>query len=144
MPPLRVLDRKGFTKAIKKRVLTRDGNACRYCGDIATTVDHIVPVSFIPIHQENNLVAACGRCNNKLGNRMFTSLDEKREFLLQNLKSRKRTVPLWIKSEIKELGHVLASSILDGCLVVSTEEERKHVAHYLEKMGLIPVLEYRK
>ena len=51
-------------KQVRAAILTRDAKTCHYCGDTATTVDHLIPLSkggapFEP----DNLVAACARCN---------------------------------------------------------------------------------
>jgi hypothetical protein len=52
------------------RVLARDGSQCAYCGNRASTVDHIIPrsrgghpTSYL------NTVACCGRCNNRKGSK---------------------------------------------------------------------------
>jgi 5-methylcytosine-specific restriction endonuclease McrA len=51
-------------------VLARDGYVCTYCGQDATTVDHIVPIKAggDPISLEN-MVACCSRCNSRKGSR---------------------------------------------------------------------------
>lgn len=55
--------------AISKRgILVRDNYRCGYCGDPATTVDHIMPRSRGGGTTWKNLAAACQRCNNKKGN----------------------------------------------------------------------------
>ena len=53
-------------KQIRKAILSRDGYICAYCGQDATTVDHVVAVAngggwF----DRDNLVACCSRCNSK-------------------------------------------------------------------------------
>jgi 5-methylcytosine-specific restriction endonuclease McrA len=51
-------------------VLARDGYTCVYCGQDATTVDHVVPLKSggDPIALEN-MVACCKRCNSSKGSR---------------------------------------------------------------------------
>ena len=51
-------------------VLARDGYVCTYCGQDATTVDHIVPIKGggDPISLEN-MVACCKPCNSSKGSR---------------------------------------------------------------------------
>ncbi|MFV8142270.1 HNH endonuclease [Mycolicibacterium senegalense] len=44
-------------------ILRRDNFACGYCGDFATTVDHVVPRSRSGPNTFANLVAACLTCN---------------------------------------------------------------------------------
>lgn len=51
-------------------VLARDGYECAYCGQDATTVDHIVSLKAggDPIALDN-MVACCKRCNSSKGSR---------------------------------------------------------------------------
>ena len=57
-------------KKQRLRVLARDGWTCFYCGQDATQVDHIVPVSKggDPIDMDN-MVASCAKDNNLKGSR---------------------------------------------------------------------------
>lgn len=48
----------------RRGVLRRDGNRCGYCGDHASTVDHVMPRSRGGADSWENLVACCLRCNN--------------------------------------------------------------------------------
>ncbi|MFI6075395.1 HNH endonuclease [Actinoplanes sp. NPDC051343] len=50
-------------------VLVRDGRRCGYCGGAASTIDHVVPRSRGGGNEWRNTVAACGRCNNRKGDR---------------------------------------------------------------------------
>jgi 5-methylcytosine-specific restriction endonuclease McrA len=52
-------------REIRKHILDRDDNRCQYCGQIATQVDHVIPVAKGGLDIEENLVAACARCNYK-------------------------------------------------------------------------------
>lgn len=130
------LDRAGFSDALKKKVLKRDGYMCRYCGDRATAVDHIIPVAFVPIHQETNLVAACSRCNRKIGSSYFPTFEDKRQYIRDNLLVDDKAIPVWLESELRGMGHGLKGKIRSHCLVVETVEQAQHVAHYLIKMKL--------
>ena len=61
------------SNAYKKQrliVLARDGYVCYYCGQDATTVDHIVSIKSggDPMSLEN-MVACCKRCNSSKGSR---------------------------------------------------------------------------
>lgn len=51
-------------------VLARDGYVCYYCGQDATTVDHVQSIKSggDPISLEN-MVASCARCNSSKGSR---------------------------------------------------------------------------
>ena len=55
--------------ALRHQAMTRDGFACRYCGEAATEIDHVVPRSRGGGDTLDNLVAACARCNASKCNR---------------------------------------------------------------------------
>jgi hypothetical protein len=68
--PASLLERVPWTewKAIRDRVLERDGFKCAYCGalggpGIELEVDHVTPLSKGGTHEMSNLVTACGDCN---------------------------------------------------------------------------------
>ena len=64
-------NRTGVMPFSKRGVLRRDGFVCAYCGDKATTVDHVKPKSKgFPASWENS-VAACQPCNNKKGDKFL-------------------------------------------------------------------------
>jgi 5-methylcytosine-specific restriction endonuclease McrA len=48
-----------------RTVLARDRHKCAYCGEKATTVDHVNPRASKGVHRWENVVAACHSCNNK-------------------------------------------------------------------------------
>lgn len=50
-------------KKLRLRILQRDLWECYWCGMDATTVDHIVPVAKGGTDDQENLVAACKKCN---------------------------------------------------------------------------------
>jgi 5-methylcytosine-specific restriction endonuclease McrA len=50
-------------------VLVRDRRRCGYCGGAASTIDHVLPRSRGGGNEWANTVAACGRCNNRKGDR---------------------------------------------------------------------------
>jgi 5-methylcytosine-specific restriction endonuclease McrA len=58
-------------RALRLTILARDGYECRYCGNTADTVDHIIPVKKSPDLAMNpeNLVSACKSCNSAKGSR---------------------------------------------------------------------------
>ena len=47
----------------RAQILSRDNNECQYCGAVATTVDHVIPVAKGGTDESSNLAAACSRCN---------------------------------------------------------------------------------
>lgn len=69
-PDHRGTQRNGSTRAWRKvraEVLKRDHYRCFYCGDPATTADHLLPVSRGGTDDPKNLVAACSNCNGTKG-----------------------------------------------------------------------------
>lgn len=57
----------------RRNLLARDGHACQYCGEAPgnreLTLDHILPRSRGGQSTWENLVAACGPCNRRKGDR---------------------------------------------------------------------------
>lgn len=65
--------RNGSTRAYRKArafVIKRDNGICVYCGEPATTADHVIPVSRGGTDDRSNLVAACAICNGAKGDKM--------------------------------------------------------------------------
>ena len=58
---------------IRQRILRRDQFICFYCGQEATTVDHVIPRRLNGNDADDNLVASCRRCNLSKGGRFFVS-----------------------------------------------------------------------
>ncbi len=54
-------------RKIRKRILHRDNWLCRYCGQPAQSVDHVIAHSREGTDDESNLVACCRRCNSRKG-----------------------------------------------------------------------------
>jgi 5-methylcytosine-specific restriction endonuclease McrA len=50
-------------------VFARDSRRCGYCGQTATTIDHVLPRSRGGRNTWLNTVAACGGCNQRKGDR---------------------------------------------------------------------------
>lgn len=69
-------NRRNFARAMQ-----RDGYCCRYCGDSADCVDHIVPVCYRSDNRLVNLVAACTPCNLTASGFVFPSFDAKRTYV---------------------------------------------------------------
>ena len=53
----------------RRGVLERDHRTCAYCGGVASTIDHVLPRSRGGANTWLNTVAACGRCNQRKGDR---------------------------------------------------------------------------
>lgn len=59
----------GPPRVSKRGVLIRDDRKCVYCGDHATTIDHLTPRAAGGKNTWQNLAAACLKCNHKKRNR---------------------------------------------------------------------------
>ena len=58
------------------------GQVCYYCGEFATCIDHLVPVSFGGGNNIDNLVLSCSWCNLLASDNVFETLDEKQDYIL--------------------------------------------------------------
>lgn len=62
------------------------GTPCGYCfQNWATGWDHLIPLSYRTDNRSLNLYPCCRRCNSILGNRMFQTIEEKREHVRYRL-----------------------------------------------------------
>lgn len=79
-------------KIPRMKILRRDNYICGYCFENqATTVDHIIPVAYKDNPNEDNLIACCTRCNSIAGSKVFSSIQEKRDYINSTIK----TSPKW-------------------------------------------------
>ena len=51
------------TSLSRRAVFARDDNRCQYCAGIADSLDHVMPRSRGGLHNWENVVAACRKCN---------------------------------------------------------------------------------
>jgi len=51
------------TALSRRAVFARDDHRCQYCGDLADSIDHILPRSRGGLHAWENVAAACRPCN---------------------------------------------------------------------------------
>ena len=81
------------------KILKRDNFICQYCGEHATTVDHIISAtSPLSTNNDNNLVASCFYCNVVLGK--VRGLDDfvlKKLYILNYREKHKRKIRNRIK-----------------------------------------------
>ena len=63
--------KRAYRDTFRTKILQRDGYVCYYCGDEATQVDHVIPISKAPelVVSDENAVACCAQCNRKKGDR---------------------------------------------------------------------------
>ena len=73
---------------------------CAYCGDTATSLDHIIPKFKSGCSSRHNLIPACRRCNSNKGSDEMQRWYEKQDFFsLENL----NLIRNWIKSNTLQI-----------------------------------------
>jgi hypothetical protein len=116
------------------RETPEDDGRCYYCGDPATSIDHVVPQSMLQTlrllgddeatavlarHGRVMLVPCCRECNSILGNKYFDTLRKRKEHLKRRLRERNRkllSMPPWTDRELGDLrgrlrDYVIASQV---------------------------------
>ena len=115
-----------------------DPEACIYCGDPATTKDHVPPKKWLKLfatHRkfctENKvIVPSCGNCNGILGGHPLFTIEERRAYVrtyLWRKFARLLMSPGWKESELEELGPSLRTYI-------KAQQSRK--AHIQRRIGM--------
>jgi 5-methylcytosine-specific restriction endonuclease McrA len=74
--PKRAYDQPAY-RAARKRL---HGRPCHWCGRIADTVDHRIPIALGGNNDPENLVPACRGCNSSRGARLGHRLRRGRRF----------------------------------------------------------------
>lgn len=65
------------------------GSLCYYCHiEPSTTIDHVIPYSFVPDDSLENLVPSCLTCNLTAGNMVFDDVNRKRQYIINNRKKK--------------------------------------------------------
>ncbi len=95
---------------------------CTYCGEFATTLDHVMPVSaaaklYDVIMADRSryryglkIVPCCHDCNHRLGGRFFTCIGDKRQALAKLLwKKHRRLLGTydWDEDDLARMGRML-------------------------------------
>jgi hypothetical protein len=73
---------------------------CGYCGDEATSLDHIIPRFKSGSSNRNNLVPACRRCNTSKASTKMEEWYQRQDFFTQ---ARMDTIKSWMNQEVVEL-----------------------------------------
>lgn len=90
---------------------------CVYCGEIATTVDHLLPIGWSgdALRKRVPVVPACVECNSTLGDRHIPTVWERRAWLHARYRTkyrkRLRTVLLGA-DDLEELGPALRGAVI--------------------------------
>lgn len=77
------LHRLPLDAAIRKYIFSRDRDQCRYCGERAECIDHVIPVAHGGSDSKSNLVACCTACNMTVMDRVFDNFSAKRKWILK-------------------------------------------------------------
>ena len=73
---------------------------CGYCGEKATSLDHIIPRFKSGSSTRNNLLPCCRRCNESKGSRKMEEWYYKQDFFTQ---ARMNDIKTWISKETTDL-----------------------------------------
>jgi 5-methylcytosine-specific restriction endonuclease McrA len=96
---------------------------CIYCGLVANTTDHFIPLSFFGSRKSydgnrpSNLLPCCGECNSIAGNKVFSLLSEKRAYVQHRLRTKYKyalKMPSWSDKEIEQMGRNMRIIIRHG------------------------------
>jgi HNH endonuclease len=74
--------------------------SCAYCGECATSLDHIVPRFKSGSSNRNNLVPACRRCNSNKASNDVEEWYEQQDFFTQ---ARMEKIKSWMSQDIMDL-----------------------------------------
>ena len=93
---------------------------CHYCGALANTKDHIIPISYIRNSRPKwcinigTTVDCCKECNCLLGAKALFSVPERAHELSERLERRYRkelNAPIWSDEDLSELGPSLQDQV---------------------------------
>lgn len=111
---------------------------CYYCGQIATSIDHVIPHSIRqrlsegienPITALTITVPSCRECNSTLGARVYGNgtLKDRKEACKVHIRKKYKNflkIPIWTENEIKELGPELEMYVRHGLILKQFVESR--------------------
>lgn len=96
------------------------GHTCAYCGALANSKDHFVPVSVgavfvaLGIKFNRRTVSSCRECNSIAGALVFKTVGQKRRYVKQRIKEKYKAYlhcPDWSESELEDLGWTLRTIV---------------------------------
>ena len=81
----------------RQRIYERDAHTCQFCGNGASSLDHLVPKRHGGQDRWENLVAACGTCNRNKGEELYPDLADEVAALILARRTMQRGHPplLW-------------------------------------------------
>ena len=116
----------------------REEKFCFYCGDRATTRDHIYPASLRWAHKRAfdgvEVVLACRECNATLSNNVFAHPAERHDYIASAYRIKYKLLsgfPCWNEKEVMELGPSLRRRIRKSMALRRVAEERVYFACHM-------------
>lgn len=118
------------------------GSICVYCNDApATVIDHVIPVSYLPIHDIANLRPSCTLCNLIASDKVFETADIKKQFILGERERKsyasQRTIctSCWIPYQRPT--HSPSLFLCAECYDEECETDLRHTRAWAEWLGLL-------
>jgi hypothetical protein len=71
------MKRPSISDSRRVRIFQESDYCCVYCGELASVLDHVIPYAYGGSSSDDNLVAACVRCNAIASDHVFSSFTEK-------------------------------------------------------------------
>lgn len=90
----------------RRRIYERDDDTCQYCGNGASSLDHLVPKLVGGPDRWDNLAASCGTCNMLKGDAHYPDLAASmRELILRERTCRRNFAPLYWQVQSSGMPH---------------------------------------
>jgi len=90
-------------KRYRQSIYDAWGCKCGYCGDDATSLDHIIPRFRSGTSNRNNLIPACRRCNTNKASSKMEEWYEQQEFFTQ---ARMDKIKSWMDQGFLDFSHL--------------------------------------
>jgi 5-methylcytosine-specific restriction endonuclease McrA len=87
-------------KRFREEIYKSWNHCCGYCGEPATSLDHIVPRFKSGSSNRNNLLPSCQRCNSNKGSLSMIEWYSKQKFFSQEKLNK---IQEWIEKEVIDL-----------------------------------------
>lgn len=131
-------DTRTLSRHRKDKILEEQDYCCAYCFGPADEVDHIIPWSYSHDDSDENLVACCWLCNRIASDKVFRNLSIKRDHIQKRREVwiKHNVIPLWLRSEVQQLGRKLKMKVFNECVVCEDMEELVNVRRRLLAEGL--------
>jgi hypothetical protein len=119
---------------------------CCYCGENATVLDHVIPVSWASNRtrkgtnvNKKSCVGCCSECNSLLSNFYLHSIRERAEYLSDRIAIRYRkllSMPAWSEEEQDDMGAGMSTYIKRTAVEKQIAIERLRHLNYIKSLDL--------